>query len=110
MATSDVHFTFTTRPSHGVTRDEVDRWCAEHGIDVDRATSVSIEIGRYPDSHEVGAWADVTWYKATGLGQRYVNPTGDAAAEGRSSIPLRSFPRLTELPSSRPDGEVRPAV
>lgn len=89
----------TARATHLIADPDVRAWLADHGIDYSQVTEATIAIGArsgYP-IWPVRAWLDVTWYKLDEQGRRYVDPNlPDQAATGSSSVPLRSWPQLTE--------------
>jgi hypothetical protein len=87
------------RESHLITTDDLRSWLADYGFDIHQVSEVNISLRRGSGDPSIHAWMDVTWYQLNARGERYgvrVSSFDMEPAQASTTVPLRSFPKLTE--------------
>lgn len=87
------------RESHLITTDDLRSWLADYGFDIHQVSEVNISLRRGSGDSSIHAWMEVTWYQLNARGERYLVTVSTAeleAAQASTTVPLRSFPKLTE--------------
>ena len=81
------------QPEACIREEDYRSWLRDHGLRSDDVIEVRIRVTR-PQGGEIAGWIDAVWFKRDTNGNRY-SEDGGRGAIGRSSVPLRTWPRLS---------------
>jgi hypothetical protein len=89
--------------SHSFRQEDVRKWLADHGIDMNDVCAGGLTIRFDRRGHDLPAFIDVDWFKRDVEGKYYADANNEAA-RGRSTIRLTYLPPLVANENSLSDG------